>query len=607
MRTMSFPDKSAILWIFVVTIGFSKSQGDSGGFSEWTNWTNPPCGKTCGQGVTKLVYRNRQCTSTPADCSGSFLETKETICSIPRCPVNGGFSEWGMWVSATCSATCQGTLTLNRTRSCTNPSPLFNGAQCQGPSQETQQRSCGDERCPGDSGGFSEWTNWSDPPCGKTCGRGVTKLVYRNRQCTSTPADCSGPLLQSKETICSIPRCPVNGGFSEWGMWVSATCSATCQGTLTLTRTRSCTNPSPLFNGAQCQGPSQETQQRSCGDERCPDGIINGIYGEWGPWASDQCLLTCGVKVQTVERRNRSCDSPAQQNGGLPCQGPSAEARQIDCQGVVPCPDDVVDGGYGEWSQWAGSTCTKTCGVGVTVNIWRNRSCDSPAPQNGGHPCNGTNSESTSMECPIPPCPDDVVDGGYSQWGQWIADPCPETCGVQIRRLLNRYRPCDSPVPFNGGKRCEGSYFQQKFEVCEGIPPCPGQVVNGSFSQWGEWTQIFCPKTCGVDVETLQRRSRACDNPPSFNGGLPCDGSTSQERNSKCTNLSPCPVDGGVSEWGEWDTPRCPTCGENVTGVSLRLRQCDNPVPANGGSFCIEPVQEIVVRSCKVARCPGVY
>ncbi|XP_048241922.1 coadhesin-like [Haliotis rufescens] len=334
MRTMSFPDKSAILWILLVSIGFSNSQGDNGGFLEWTNWTDPPCGKTCGQSVTKLVYRNRQCTSTPADCSGSFLETKETICSIPRCPVNGGFSEWGMWVSGTCSATCQGTLTLTRTRSCTNPSPLFNGAQCQGPLQDTQQRSCGDERCPGDSGGFSEWTNWTDPPCGKTCGQGVTKLVYRNRQCTSTPADCSGSFLETKETICSIPRCPVNGGISKWTSWNTySSCSKSCgtNAQRRRTRTRTCTNPVPAFGGLFCDSPLFETKTQTCVLAPCPDGIINGTYGEWGPWASDQCLLTCGVKVQTVERRNRSCDSPAQQNGGLPCQGPSTEARQIDC------------------------------------------------------------------------------------------------------------------------------------------------------------------------------------------------------------------------------------------------------------------------------------
>ncbi|XP_048241916.1 coadhesin-like [Haliotis rufescens] len=400
----------------------------------------------------------------------------------------------------------------------------------------------------------------------------------------------------------------IDGGVSEWQEWGDVTCAQTCGVNVTGTRTRlrSCDNPLRQNNGKTCveQGLVQQESSRILCDnipESC--GIpVDGAYEEWSSWLGE-CPTTCGLNVRYVRRRNRTCDSPKPQNGGLDCQGSHSEEKTSPCD-IPPCPGDIVDGGYGEWSQWAGATCTKTCGVGVTVNIYRNRSCDSPAPQNGGLPCSGTNYESTSMECNISPCPDDVVDGGYSPWGQWSADNCSATCGVQITKLLNRYRRCDSPVPLNGGKPCEGSYYQQKYEVCEGIPPCPGQVVNGSFSQWSEWTQTSCPKTCGVDVETLQRRSRACDNPPPFNGGLPCDGSTSQERNWKCTNLSPCPVDGGVSEWGGWDTPRCPTCGENVTGVSLRLRPCDNPVPANNGSFCIEPVQEIVVRSCEVARCP---
>ncbi|XP_071100623.1 properdin-like [Haliotis cracherodii] len=203
----------------------------------------------------------------------------------------------------------------------------------------------------------------------------------------------------------------MDGAFGEWSSW-SGECSTTCGLNVRYVRrrNRTCDSPKPQNGGLDCQGSHSEEKISPCNIPPCPEDIIHGTYGEWGPWAADQCLLTCGVKVQTVERRNRSCDSPEPQNGGLPCQGPYIEARQIDCEGVAPCPDDIVDGGYGEWSQWTGATCTKTCGVGVTVNIWRNRSCDSPAPQNGGLPCNGTNYESTSMECNIPPCPGNGAD-----------------------------------------------------------------------------------------------------------------------------------------------------------------------------------------------------
>ena len=44
-----------------------------------------------------------------------------------------------------------------------------------------------------------------------------------------------------------------------------------------------------------------------------------------------------------------------------------------------------VDGGFGEWGDW--SECSLTCGIGMQS---RERKCDSPKPQNGGKPCDGT-------------------------------------------------------------------------------------------------------------------------------------------------------------------------------------------------------------------------
>ncbi|XP_069120192.1 cell surface hyaluronidase-like [Argopecten irradians] len=45
---------------------------------------------------------------------------------------------------------------------------------------------------------------------------------------------------------------------------------------------------------------------------------------------------------------------------------------------------EVVDGGFSEWSEWL--ECTAMCGGGKSV---RNRKCDNPSPQNGGHDCVG--------------------------------------------------------------------------------------------------------------------------------------------------------------------------------------------------------------------------
>lgn len=42
-------------------------------------------------------------------------------------------------------------------------------------------------------------------------------------------------------------------------------------------------------------------------------------------------------------------------------------------------------------------------------------------------------------------------------------------------------------------------------------------------------------------------------------------------------------VNGGWGNWTEW-TECSRTCGG---GVSIQQRECDNPLPANGGAFCI--------------------
>lgn len=58
-------------------------------------------------------------------------------------------------------------------------------------------------------------------------------------------------------------------------------------------------------------------------------------------------------------------------------------------------------------------------------------------------------------------------------------------------------------------------------------------------------------------------------------------------------------VHGGFSEWMEWGA--CSVfCG---TGVQRRLRQCNNPFPANGGRHCIGTARE--TRSCQGKPCPG--
>lgn len=57
----------------------------------------------------------------------------------------------------------------------------------------------------------------------------------------------------------------VNG---NWGSWSSyGSCSVTC-GSGTQSKTRSCSNPAPAYNGAACSGSS--THSQACTKSACP-------------------------------------------------------------------------------------------------------------------------------------------------------------------------------------------------------------------------------------------------------------------------------------------------------------------------------------------------
>lgn len=104
----------------------------------------------------------------------------------------------------------------------------------------------------------------------------------------------------------------------------------------------------------------------------------------------------------------------------------------------------LVPGSWGEWSEW--NECDVECGRGVQV---RQRTCDSPAPVNGGPGCEGPaiQKKSCSRICP-------AVDGSWSMWTSWST--CSTDC-IHVRR-----RSCSAPAPSNGGRYCQGKDITSK-------------------------------------------------------------------------------------------------------------------------------------------------
>ncbi|XP_028301363.1 hemicentin-1 isoform X2 [Gouania willdenowi] len=92
-----------------------------------------------------------------------------------------------------------------------------------------------------------------------------------------------------------------------------------------------------------------------------------------------------------------------------------------------------------------------------------------------------------------------------------------------------------------------------------------------------------------------QKRLRQCTNPLPANGGRHCAGPDLETR--RCHG-KPCPVDGNWSEWSLWE--ECSrTCGQ---GNRTKVRTCSNPPAQHEGRPCEGKAVEVIM--CSVRPCP---
>lgn len=262
------------------------------------------------------------------------------------------------------------------------------------------------------------------------------------------------------------------------------------------------------------------------------------------------------------------------QNGG---KGWSTSRDGVECQSACETgPLEVIHGGWSDWSEW--DTCSETCGDGIQR---RYRTCDNPAPKNGGADCDGEQVE--EAVCQDRRCP---IDG---KWGQWQPyGECSATCTyLEDKVYRQQKRECNNPPPQFGGLSCVGPSIRNT--ACTDLPQCP---IDGGWSEYSEWSD--CSQTC---ENGTQVRTRACDNPTPQYGGRQCEGEDTDKQ--VCQNSRVCPTHGGWSEWGRWTPCTARRCG--VEGSTFRYRSCTKPTPKNRGLFCIGRAvdQRACTRSCE--------
>ncbi|XP_065505206.1 hemicentin-1 isoform X3 [Caloenas nicobarica] len=395
-------------------------------------------------GSLRLVAARKEDTSE-YECVARNLVGSVLVRVPLTVQVHGGFSSWLEW--RPCSVTC-GPGVQERVRQCNNPLPANGGRSCEGPG--TDVRSCHNKPCPVD-GNWSEWGLWEE--CSRSCGRGNRT---RSRTCSSPAAQqggrpCRGSALDS--VVCNVRPCPVAGEWSSWLPW--GPCSETC-GKGTQTRLRLCNNPAPAHGGSRCQGADAQTQV--CNKRRCP---VDGKWAAWSSWSA--CAVSCGGGSR---QRTRHCADPAPQFGGHECEGNDI---QIDFCNSDPCP---IHGNWGPWSSWG--TCSRTCNGG---QMRRYRTCDNPRPASGGRACAGADVQ--IQRCSSELCP---VDGNWGQWQAWSR--CSASCGGGEQ---TRTRLCSSPAPLHRGRPCAGDASQ--ISKCN-TQACPGGPSRAKGSITGNMNDV---------------------------------------------------------------------------------------------------------------------
>uniref|UniRef100_A0A147BC09 Putative thrombospondin type-1 domain-containing protein 7a isoform x2 n=1 Tax=Ixodes ricinus TaxID=34613 RepID=A0A147BC09_IXORI len=380
----------------------------------------------------------------------------------------------------------------------------------------------------------SEWSEWS--PCPDDCRNIVS---YRRRDLISSHTSKCDLLLredQREERSCPVKqRLEVKN--AQWSECIFLDTNATFCGKGLKYKMASVTSAACSVTGIQ---------SASC-EEPCPkDCVMN----DWSPWSP--CDAVCGMGKRTRSRSVRHWP----QNGGRPCpisdhrlEETQTDACMVDCGRNMWLPSG--------WTRCRHPTSNKRLPCGEFGVRSRSVLCMSvlngePRQELDQDNCDPLSKPSVSEECTVH-CAGQCVVSEWSDWSKCLDSKAENSTHLRnrTRRILRQPRLGDQ-CPYH---LTETDACLEYNWVIEGLGSCIPKY-GASCGEGLSKTLLYCIRK----ADNLRVDYKYCDK----------NSKPGKETLVKTCRV-PCPIDCHLSEWSDWDTSECDSCG--TFGDQVRQRQ----------------------------------
>jgi len=376
------------------------------------------------------------------------------------------------------------------------------------------------------------------------------------------------------------------------------------------------------------------------------------VNGQWGPWSAfSVCSAKCGYGKK---QRYRLCNNPKPQNGGKDCEGHKREEENCIEKSCLNCAQvgkntkqRTNDKKFTNVKSWG--ECSTKCALDSSCTYWTwhhenagnyaflcvimgsyGSLVDDSSTVSGSKDCSGCPEKNVNLQGRT----NNEVIAGVKSWVE-----CSRKCSAKSSctawawahegagdfalncGLMDGYtnKAADSNV-ISGSRQCPGveecsglegsssccteeAPCKEKGGDCDSDAQCEGDLVCGKdncrefhpdavenydccvqaqgLCNGGEGTADCCTSDKPCDLG-----GGDCDNDDECAGDLVCGYNNCKDFHTGAASKNDCckdpKVDGGWGDWSGWST-----CSKS------RVRQCDNPTPANGGEGCSGQKEQI--------------